>query len=665
MNKKNKQPDGERLYCGVPKKFIQFKSIRNNSNKKSEAYKYFLIFEHNRTGKSIMETHLHCKECFKNWQPNSVPKIQKYLVGSSTGNMFSHLQRDHDIFAKDGENNLKLTSFFKPTNNSVIDTDFLFLIWIALDNLPLSKVNGRGFEFLMSRVAKALKVPTREVVTRKCLPAIYGAFKKHIYHLIATEIKFYTLAIDIWTNDFQKLPYLASVLHYGCDSTQREILLEMSPFLGPHTGIAISMQIKRVVKEFKLDPTRLRVVGDSASNNILATTILKCDWQPCIAHRINTVVTTSLDIHTPTMEVLKKCRKIYKFLLFKKQDLDEAAEFESNETDFAGIEATEMEAAEIEANEIIENVSAHFEIQTYNKAASTTKAKRIKIDVQTRWNSTYLMLQSMIGLEPRILHVLLKFQKRALAFDDKDLALMKKLLIILKPFYDATMTASKSSGEGVAIRLVFEILNTLDHLETLTATEKNNQILMLLIGLKTNLIDKVTITGEMYLSVLLDPFLKDAVIFKKRLSRLSIDPFELIQRYLQKFGICDSVPVQVPVSYTQQETWRAKIRKVETISEDVDQSIKRYLATIFSDDTSTKSFWKANPGCLSKLFEIVNSMPFSSVSVERTFSCAGNVLTGNRNSLNPFNVKKLMFINRNFDICEETISQITIDEDLQ
>ena len=83
---------------------------------------------------------------------------------------------------------------------------------------------------------------------------------------------------------------------------------------------------------------------------------------------------------------------------------------------------------------------------------------------------------------------------------------------------------------------------------------RNNQILMLLIGLKTNLIDKVTITGEMYLSVLLDPFLKDAVIFKKRLSRLSIEPFELIQRFLEKFDICDSVPVQVPVSETQQET---------------------------------------------------------------------------------------------------------------
>lgn len=59
--------------------------------------------------------------------------------------------------------------------------------------------------------------------------------------------------------------------------------------------------------------------------------ILKCDWQPCIAHRINTVVTTSLENNIATLDVLKKCRKIYKFLLLKKKDLDEAAETEENQ----------------------------------------------------------------------------------------------------------------------------------------------------------------------------------------------------------------------------------------------------------------------------------------------------------------------------------------------
>lgn len=625
--KKSKQPVAERLYCNVPKKFIEHKSIRNTSNKTSNAYTYFVVFVDARDNTSIKETHLHCKECFKKWDSNSVPKIQQYSLISSTGNMFTHLEKEHGIHATNVDNSLKLTSFFEPVNKCDADTDYFFLLWIALDNLPLSKVEGKGFRLLMEKIAKSVKVPSRATLTRRCLPGMYGAFKLHILQLIAAEVHHYTLAIDIWTDDFQKLPYLAFVLHYGFNSKRREILLEILPFLESHTGIAISKQIKRVVEKFELDSNHLRIVSDSASNNILAAGILKCKWQPCIAHRINTAVTTSLDTHVASFDVLKKCRKIYKFLLFKKHELDEAAEMELAEIEAftlesAKKEAEELKAAEEEANKIIESVSEHFDVQILTEGedssrsvATTSKAKRIKIDVKTRWNSTYLMLQSMIDLESRILTVLRKLEKRDLAFNDTDLVLIKRLLTILKPFYDLTLIASKSTGEDNTIRLVFEILETLEHLEKMTTVEKNQQILMLLIGLKTNLIQKVDISEEMIVSVVLDPFLKDAPNFKNYLEKRKIDSFHLLKRYAEQFNLADQVSNQIQSEGSNQEAWRAKIRKIVPSSEDVSRTISRYLATDFSSDTSAKDYWKANPGCLSKLFDIVFYMPFSSVSV--------------------------------------------------
>ena len=102
-------------------------------------------------------------------------------------------------------------------------------------------------------------------------------------------------------------------------------MLEISAFKESHTGIAISNQIKRVVEEYGLDLSLLRIVSDCASNNISATEILNCKWQPCIAHRINTVVTNSLNNNVRSLDMLKKCRKINKFLLLKKHDLDDDA----------------------------------------------------------------------------------------------------------------------------------------------------------------------------------------------------------------------------------------------------------------------------------------------------------------------------------------------------
>ena len=94
------------------------------------------------------------------------------------------------------------------------------------------------------------------------------------------------------------------------------------------------------------------------------------------------------------------------------------------------------------------------------------------------------------------------------------------------------------------------------------------------------------------------------------------------------------------------------------------QLVNLYLETDFPDTTNSKDYWKMNKGCLSKLYSLLTKFPFASVSVERTFSTAGNVLTSKRNLLSPINVKMLMFVNRNFDIYEQTLSELSPIENL-
>lgn len=147
----------------------------------------------------------------------------------------------------------------------------------------------------------------------------------------------------------------------------------------------------------------------------------------------------------------------------------------------------------IEANSIVETVSESFDIEVTeiedspsrpkNVEVRASKAKSLKIDVETRWNSAYTMIESMIQLESRITTVLFKAQKRAMAFNDKELGLMKKLYSILKPFYDATLAASSADD---STKLVFELLQCHSGLDEATLAEADEQTRMIFFGKLSN-----------------------------------------------------------------------------------------------------------------------------------------------------------------------------------
>lgn len=129
-------------------------------------------------------------------------------------------------------------------------------------------------------------------------------------------------------------------------------------------------------------------------------------------------------------------------------------------------------------NQLIEEISQHFgTLSTFceeldddqdnsgpTPPVTRSKSKRVKIDVKTRWNSTYLMLQSILTLEKRIMVVLAKHDGRNLMFTGPELLLMQSLVETMKPFFDATLTASELTKSSTSVRLTFQLINLYDHL---------------------------------------------------------------------------------------------------------------------------------------------------------------------------------------------------------
>lgn len=171
---KQAAPSSEQLFYGVPKQFIKTRSIKDASKKVAVAYDYYHEFVDMRNNKLIRGTHIHCIVCLQNWNPKSVPKFGAIERDSSTGNVYTHFLVVHKKKIQEDPKQIKLTSMFNVEKPNHVSPEYYFLLWVALDNLPLSKVEGKGFKLLMEKIAKHVKIPSRHVVTSRCLPDAAG-----------------------------------------------------------------------------------------------------------------------------------------------------------------------------------------------------------------------------------------------------------------------------------------------------------------------------------------------------------------------------------------------------------------------------------------------------------------------------------------------------------
>ena len=125
---------------------------------------------------------------------------------------------------------------------------------------------------------------------------------------------------------------------------------------------------------------------------------------------------------------------------------------------------------------------------------------------------------------------------------NKERLILIYLILILEPFYNCTLEASKSTSGAATVCLVFQLISLHQHLsdwEKKAQNEKDENLTRILISLKANLIQKVNICLKMLIAVLLDPFMKDAKCFQDYLAKRQIDSFDLLYKYVEKFKNSD------------------------------------------------------------------------------------------------------------------------------
>ncbi|CAN0876312.1 Putative AC transposase [Linum grandiflorum] len=239
---------------------------------------------------------------------------------------------------------------------------------IIIDELLFKFVEHLGFKYFMSIACPRFIIPSRRTVTRDSWD-FYLDMKAKLKEVFMASDGRVCLTTDTWTS-IKQINYMCLTAHF----IDKEWILRKK-IIGfrqvfSHEGVAIAQALMSCLDEWGIDKV-FSIMVDSASSNDTAIQCIKtlfekqntsiCNGQflhvRCVAHLINLVVSDGLE------EISTSVKQISKVVRYVKQSPARLQKFYG----FVG-----------------QNI---------------TSRKSLCLDVLTRWNSTYLMLQAAENFE--------------------------------------------------------------------------------------------------------------------------------------------------------------------------------------------------------------------------------------------------------------------------
>lgn len=236
-------------------------------------------------------------------------------------------------------------------------------VFVVLDEQPFSAIEGEGFKFYSKVMQPQFTIPSRCTVARDCFQ-LYLDEKQKLKAFFKSDCNRVALTTDCWTS-IQNLNYLTLTAHFVDNEWKYQKRIISFTVIPNHKGETVGRKIEEVLRDWGIRNVSTITV-DNATSNDVAVTYLKrkivnmnglmgdgeCFHMRCSAHILNLVVNEGLkDKHLSVTSVRDAVR-------FVKSSPHRAAKFKEC-IKFSGI----------------------------------TCKKLVCLDVSTRWNATYLMLE--------------------------------------------------------------------------------------------------------------------------------------------------------------------------------------------------------------------------------------------------------------------------------
>ena len=340
---------------------------------------------------------------------------------------------------------------------------------IVVDMLPYSIVEGEGFKRL--NIGDPLSTHRYTVKSEKyyrttLMPATYDKIVKHVKNLLqeATWISFTT---DGWSNPTKSCSLLSFTGHFIHGAVRRKVILSAMVLEQDHEGSYLATKLQEAMTKWEITEKIHVGVRDNAANMKSAMRLAGVTDIGCVSHTLQLVLHDALFTRTSVEAVVKKARKI----------------------------VTHFKHSEQACRHLVEH-------------QQTVKAPEHSLlqDVETRWNSTYLMLERLV--EQRQAINLFSVQRggiESLSIAEWELA--GRVVKILRPFYTATL---EICADDACISLVIPLISNLNNmLKTTTADQGLKQMKAALRDAMCRRFSDISSSAPFLAATLIDPRFKD------------------------------------------------------------------------------------------------------------------------------------------------------------
>ncbi|CAL8993402.1 unnamed protein product [Prunus brigantina] len=506
---------------------------------------------------------------------------------------------------------------------------------IIKHNLPFSFVEYEGIRALFAYVSPDIKLPCRHTV-KACVLRMFKSERQKLHTLLSSIQGRICLTSDLWTSVCTD-GYLALTAHFvDQDWRLHKRIINFCHMPPPHSGVALSEKINAVITEWGIEKKLFSITLDNASANTSFVEILmnqlnfrglllmsgKFFHVRCCAHILNLIVQDGLKEIDSSVIKIRECIKYIKGSEGRKQKFYECVA----------------------------------------QVGIMGSKKGLRQDVPTRWNSTYIMLESALFYRRAFINLGLSDSNFSSCPSPQEWIKVEKITKFLGYFYDVTclFSGTKYPTSNLFFPKVFIVQHQIK------AAMEDNDGFMNKMGTNMNMkFEKYWSEYSLILAIaiILDPRYKLHFVewAYTKLHGKDSEEFKYVRDTLTSlFDVySENLSHLVTSNYGMNET-ASHTEDGDTIFEDFDNSYKndpstsrknelhKYLDEERLDrkqDIDVLFWWQMEHfhyPILSNLARDVLTIPISTVASESAFSVGGRVLDQYRSSLLPEIVQALL-----------------------
>ena len=490
--------------------------------------------------------------------------------------------------------------------------------FLCTEHLPFSIVESPSFRKLISSLEPRYPHVSRKFIRDRVIPEISARVKAAIQSQLV-EASWVSFTSDIWTASSNNDAFLSLTAHFisPLSFTRQRFALHILHAPGSHTGQNIANSFNKMLDNWCIPRHSVHlVITDDGANMKLGVELSHLFRRPCGAHLLHRVVQKAIMSQRTVSDLLVICRGI-------------AGRFNHSSC----------------ATNKLHEIQRQLGLPEH----------KIFQDINTRWNSTFHSVHRI--LEQKKSLVIYATESDLKMPTQQQWALMEHLVHFLKPCEEITLQFSKENSTISCVIPGYVLLRRAIGNLSPTGSLQPTQAKML------ECLDQLfqfTLTDPLYVtSTLLDPRFKNALI--ENVSALQEAKMQILSECDSQTEPLSSFKQLQPYSINSNDLWEGLHSAIQNLAILQPQNatkigtapleLERYLSAPFQDRNGDPLVWwqdnRLHYPLLAKLALKYLSAPPSSVSSERLFSVAGNVLSDNRNRLSPANAEMLILLHEN------------------